>query len=62
MWCACSPCYNRADFKEKMRKKKEEKENEGSEKKYQPLKDYKIALLAMLLEEDFKTLKSQFLN
>eukprot|EP00957_Ditylum_brightwellii_P204604 15340105-Ditylum_brightwellii.AAC.1 len=60
MWCACNPCYNRADFKEKTRKKKEEKESKGGEKKYQPLNNFKIALSAVLLDEDFKTLESQF--
>eukprot|EP00957_Ditylum_brightwellii_P010736 813487-Ditylum_brightwellii.AAC.1 len=62
MWCTCNPCYNRANLKEKMRKKKEEKESKGSEKKYQPSKDFKIALSAMLSDEDFKMLDSQFLN
>eukprot|EP00957_Ditylum_brightwellii_P090080 6860219-Ditylum_brightwellii.AAC.1 len=41
-----------------MRKKKEKKESKGGEKKYQPLNDFKIALSAMLLDEDFKMLES----
>eukprot|EP00957_Ditylum_brightwellii_P153335 11669618-Ditylum_brightwellii.AAC.1 len=41
-----------------MRKKKEEKESEGDEKKYQSLNNFKITLLAMLLDEDFKMLES----
>eukprot|EP00957_Ditylum_brightwellii_P170721 12994582-Ditylum_brightwellii.AAC.1 len=42
MWCARNPCYNRADFKKKMKEKKEEKESKGDEKKYQPSHDFKI--------------------
>eukprot|EP00957_Ditylum_brightwellii_P147704 11247505-Ditylum_brightwellii.AAC.1 len=58
MWCTRNPCYNRADFKAKMRKKKEEKEREGGEKKYQPSNNFKIALSAMLSDKEFKTLES----
>eukprot|EP00957_Ditylum_brightwellii_P203740 15335994-Ditylum_brightwellii.AAC.1 len=60
MCCDCNSCYNRTDFKEKIRKKKEE--SDGSEKKYQPSNNFKIALSAMLSGKDFKTLESQFLN
>eukprot|EP00957_Ditylum_brightwellii_P132801 10126225-Ditylum_brightwellii.AAC.1 len=60
MWCARNPCYNRVDFKEKMKEKKQEKKSECGKKKYQPSNDFKIALLAMLSDKDFKMLESQF--
>eukprot|EP00957_Ditylum_brightwellii_P140257 10687148-Ditylum_brightwellii.AAC.1 len=44
----------------KMKEKKEEKESKGGEKKYQPSNGFKIALSAMLSDEDFKTLEAQF--
>eukprot|EP00957_Ditylum_brightwellii_P076878 5843511-Ditylum_brightwellii.AAC.1 len=45
-----------------MKEKKEEKENKGSEKKYQPLSNFKIALTAMLSDEDFKTLEAHTMH
>eukprot|EP00957_Ditylum_brightwellii_P105883 8075048-Ditylum_brightwellii.AAC.1 len=36
-----------------MKEKKEEKENKGSEKKYQPSNNFKIALSVMLSDKDF---------
>eukprot|EP00957_Ditylum_brightwellii_P130630 9965338-Ditylum_brightwellii.AAC.1 len=62
MWCAYNPCYNQANFKMKMKEKngKEDKTDKGSEKKYQPLNDFRIVLFTMLLDEDYKTLEDQF--
>eukprot|EP00957_Ditylum_brightwellii_P123592 9422549-Ditylum_brightwellii.AAC.2 len=60
MWCVCNPCYNRADFKKKMKEKKEEKESKGVEKKYQPSNNFKIAQSLMLSDKDFKMLEAQF--
>eukprot|EP00957_Ditylum_brightwellii_P066001 5005231-Ditylum_brightwellii.AAC.1 len=45
-----------------MKEKKEEKESKGSEKKYQPSNNFKIALSVMLSDENFKTIEAQLLN
>eukprot|EP00957_Ditylum_brightwellii_P095536 7276970-Ditylum_brightwellii.AAC.1 len=45
-----------------MKEKKEEEESKGVKKKYQPLKDFKIALFAMLSDKDFKTLEAHTMH
>ena len=64
MWCGRKNCLNKADFARKM----EEREKGGTEKKdsapggAQYSKDFKIALAAMMSAEDFKAIKSQFMQ
>eukprot|EP00957_Ditylum_brightwellii_P172258 13113823-Ditylum_brightwellii.AAC.1 len=62
MWCACNPCYNQAEFKKKMKEKnkKEDKTGNSGRKKFQPSNNFKIELLTMLSDEDFKMFECQF--
>eukprot|EP00957_Ditylum_brightwellii_P101204 7712321-Ditylum_brightwellii.AAC.1 len=60
MWCTSILCYNQTDFKKKMKEKKEDKMGKCGKKKYQPSNNFKIALLAILLDKDLKKLEDQF--
>ena len=67
MWCGRKNCLNKTDFATMMKSKKEDKEGSGNktdgatqgDKDFS--KDFKIALAAMTSEDDFETLREQFM-
>ena len=68
MWCGRKNCINKTDFASMMKSKKEDKEGSGNkndgatqlDKDFS--KDFKIALAAMTSEDDFETLREQFMS
>eukprot|EP00957_Ditylum_brightwellii_P013057 986066-Ditylum_brightwellii.AAC.1 len=59
MWCARNPCYSRAKFRKRMEEKKKSQKATG---KVEASDNFKVALSAMLTEDEFKMIESQFLN
>eukprot|EP00957_Ditylum_brightwellii_P076347 5802573-Ditylum_brightwellii.AAC.1 len=55
VWCHQKNCMSRSDYKEHMQKQNAEKEKKSNE-------DFKVALSALVTEEDFKMLEEQFLK
>ena len=66
MWCGRKHCRNRADHAKFMAEKRgganDSKSSNGNESKMKATDDFKIALAAMLSEEDFAALDGQFLK
>ena len=66
MWCGRKNCRNRADrakfMAEKRGEENDSKSSNGNENKMTATDDFKIALAAMLSEEDFAALDGQFLK
>ena len=65
MWCGRRNCLGRVDFSAMMEKERSGKKESGTgtnSVKFRTLKDFKIALVAMVSPEDMETLPSQFLK
>ena len=67
MWCGCKNCRNRADHAKFMTKKRggdtsDNSSGNGNESKIKTTDIFKIALAAMLSEEDFAALDGQSLK
>ena len=66
MWCSRKNCLGKAEWEEHMKKRRENKTNNnsssGDSKDVKVTKDFKIALSAMMTEEDFKKFEKDFLG
>ena len=64
LWHGRKSCLNKSDFVSMMKNKKEDKEGLGdkTDSNFQKdsLKDFKVALTAIILEDDFKVLQEEF--
>ena len=58
MWCPRTNCMNRADYKKAMDNKR--KVDDGQSSKYP--NDFKVALSAIVSDEDYKALEAQFFD
>eukprot|EP00957_Ditylum_brightwellii_P158515 12065091-Ditylum_brightwellii.AAC.1 len=64
MWCTCTYCLNRADSVTKMAKEKEGRGRDRGRdaKKMKATNNIYIALSALVLDNNFKALETQFLK
>ena len=57
-WCSRPNCMNKADYKKAMENK--QKANVGQNNKFS--NNFKVALSAIVLDEDYKALETQFFS
>ena len=61
MWCPRPNCMSREAYKEHMQSEKETA-GKNATGKFNATKDFKVALLALISNEEYKALEGQFLN
>ena len=61
MWCPRPNCMSRKAYKEHMQSKKETA-GKNATGKFNATKDFKVALSALISDEEYKAIEGQFLN
>eukprot|EP00957_Ditylum_brightwellii_P192338 14642137-Ditylum_brightwellii.AAC.1 len=60
LWCPRTNCLNRKEYKEQIQSEGADGKSTGG--KLNAIKDFKVALAALVSDNEYKTLAEQFLN